>query len=535
MNNLIENKQYIIQSPFKFFSKKRIPSDYYWKNTLYWQNRHKLQENTTEKNFLNIGLPTILIIGAGLIFSKGIQKNITDILENLKNKLEYKLGINSLNEKDKTVKFFKQCTRALTSLIRKTESVNNITSLKDILFMKLMYKTKLTMKIHKGISNFFDKLSRKTVAKSYLKTEKSLQVMEARFKMLDDYILKNLGNNIITHDGNEMTVKELIKLAQEKRQDIYLVVGSFISPKVQNIRHGYIKSANEKLYQIFWDDTFKTFSSFKNKKMWQTFVAADQMRADKTKITNAASTAKKLLSCSDRASSSAILQLLSELKRIIPKSDLNGYEQVKKLEWFAKDGDALTTHKEIFLKEFSKLSEYYSNKITANITQAHDNPNTYINLITSLIRENEPGEIQKLISMYYKVAPFEFAKSGALQAAQNTEKLFNKAANLELSEYFDKVRDLELGSAPTDVLTILLSTGLISHDLMKAKDKNQTTSVILTSGIPLAGAVATTIISASKLVSGGKSLALGIASGIALNFIGKSVDNYRTKYFNKTK
>lgn len=540
MNNISENNRTYNNLPpaYKTFSDKRFEHAYYWQNAASPQKSKKSHSDKKGKNKFNLGYKSVLIIAACLLFTKGFQKNISRGLEALKNKLEYKQEANSFKEKTKMFKFFENCSRALSSLIKKSESINNITSLKDILFMKLMYKTKLTKNIHKGISNYFDSVSRKTVRASYLKTQKALDAMESRFQILDEHLLKTCGDEIITYKDKEITVRQLIELAKEKRKDIYLVVGNFISPKSQDRRHGYIKTATSNLYKTFWEASFKDFTlgnnKFTRREMWQTFIAAEQVKSYKTKLANAVSQARKFLSCDNKDSNSEILQVLSDLKQIIPKSDTEGYEQVKKLEWLAKNGDILKTHKEIFLKELKNLALTQTKNINSDITkQLKDSKNSYIKLITNLVNDNEPGEIQKLIDMYYKIKPFEFAESGALQAAKEAVKSFNKSAHLENSEYFDKVRDLELGSAPTDVLTILLSAGLISHDLLKAKDNNQKTSVMLTSGIPLVGAIATTVISTTKLVSGGKSLALGFVSGILLNFIGKFVDKYRLKYFNK--
>jgi hypothetical protein len=46
-------------------------------------------------------------------------------------------------------------------------------------------------------------------------------------------------------------------------------------------------------------------------------------------------------------------------------------------------------------------------------------------------------------------------------------------------------------------------------------------------GIPLAGGVGTSVLSATKLISGGKSILLGIVSGLALNKLGLIVEKLR--------
>ena len=138
-----------------------------------------------------------------------------------------------------------------------------------------------------------------------------------------------------------------------------------------------------------------------------------------------------------------------------------------------------------------------------------------------------------MLDIYYKIAPFELSKSGALKSAQKAVSSFDKSVNLEVGEFFDKSRDLGLGSAPTDVLTLLFSCGMITYGLNKAKGNDEKKSVMLKSGIPIVGAVGTSLISATKLVSGSKSIALGLISGLVLNRIGTQADKIRKDNANK--
>ena len=150
-----------------------------------------------------------------------------------------------------------------------------------------------------------------------------------------------------------------------------------------------------------------------------------------------------------------------------------------------------------------------------------------IELIDKQINDNKAGIFQEMLEYYYKIAPYELDKSGALNALKQAVKSFDDSVYLEGEEFFDKVRDLKLGSAPTDILTIILSFLTLSFGLGHAKDKEQKKSVMLKAGIPIVGGVATTMFATTKLVSGGKSIALGILSSIILNRLGLIADNIR--------
>ena len=104
-------------------------------------------------------------------------------------------------------------------------------------------------------------------------------------------------------------------------------------------------------------------------------------------------------------------------------------------------------------------------------------------------------------------------------------KICVSMVNMECVEFFDKIRDLRLGSAPTDVLTLLFSFMALSYGLGHAKDTDKRISVMFKTGIPIVGGIAATMYSTTKLVSGGKSIAFGILSAILLNQLGTIADN----------
>lgn len=101
---------------------------------------------------------------------------------------------------------------------------------------------------------------------------------------------------------------------------------------------------------------------------------------------------------------------------------------------------------------------------------------------------------------------------------------------METVQFYDKLRDLVLGSAPTDALSILFSAGAIGYGLTKADSKEEKISVTLKSGIPVVAAVGTSLYCSAGLVSGSKAMFVGLLSGLVMNKIGVYVDNLRKKY-----
>ncbi len=518
------------------------------KNAYFLELKNNKNNNAENKN-ISYSLGG-LILGSGIVllmFSRGAQKNVNKYMNKLKKYFEENLEISTLENSKRKSKFYGYAIKKLNSFIKKSESINNITSIKDVLFMKLMYKTKPTKKIHKSISKFFENLSRKTVVKSYKQTGKSFDRMNRIFDNLDKYILEESPDEIIKYKVKEwqngefievekdFTKKQLVEMAKGFRQTTNDIVKNFISEKFQTQRYSYIKEINSSLYSKFWNESFKDFwtknNKFKRKEMWQTFIAAEQIKGDKTKLADNIAIVRNAMTYTNKDKIAIMYDYVKKLKEIIPPNDEFATDIVEKLEWFTKNSDGLKHNKSIFLKELDKLSQHsISSGMNENIQKIHqETKDTSIRLIKELINDDATGELQDMLAIYYKIAPFELSKSGANLALKKAVKSFDKSVNIEIGEFFDKVRDLELGSAPTDILTILVSLGLIVRGLNYATSDDQKLSVALKSGIPIAGGILTSIISATKLVSGGKSLFLGFLSAILLNQAGYIIDKLRLK------
>ena len=92
------------------------------------------------------------------------------------------------------------------------------------------------------------------------------------------------------------------------------------------------------------------------------------------------------------------------------------------------------------------------------------------------------------------------------------------------------MRDLALGSAPTDVLSLLGSVAGVGVGLSMADTKEERKSAMLNYGIPIIGSLATSVVLTFGLVSGIKSMLIGLGSGAVMNRIGAALDKRRKAY-----
>ncbi|MBQ7125772.1 hypothetical protein IJO12_01655 [bacterium] len=114
------------------------------------------------------------------------------------------------------------------------------------------------------------------------------------------------------------------------------------------------------------------------------------------------------------------------------------------------------------------------------------------------------------------------------------EKQLLKANKNECFEYFDKKRDLVLGSAPTDIVSATLLMGLSGIRVAAADDKDEKISRVITGVIPTAAGAVVSIAMTSLLYSGIQGILIGGLSGVVLSKIATIIDNARLKAKGKT-
>ncbi len=105
------------------------------------------------------------------------------------------------------------------------------------------------------------------------------------------------------------------------------------------------------------------------------------------------------------------------------------------------------------------------------------------------------------------------ATEGLRQEAQEALDKFNKIKQKTAQELVPKLRDINAGNAPTDLITILASTGALVGAVAMEDDKKEKKSIIINLGIPLIATLSTQIYGTVKLLSGFKSLVFGLATG----------------------
>lgn len=501
---------YYINAPFNEEEKK--------------ENNHKLGK-TIAISALVVGFGTLAVLSGGL--NKGTAK----LLNRWKLKLEQKMAKGS-----RFKNFYRFTAGKIDTFLAKTESINNFTTLKDVAFQRLMWgkdgSRSFTRKIHEGVTKFFDRISRKTVNSSYSNTYD-------KFAGLTEYFA-SVNEKILSRRGNDPKYANIIENINRRIATVNTNLDKGFGINARNERLKEIQKASDGLFEFFWDASLSDVRNFKSKNMWQSFIAEDYLIPAKLQLGNRAGLLRQTITHDINDNYKATIKALDNIQKFVNPSDMstndilnslrNNLNKYKKLSGKEEIVQRNELNKEI-ITNLRKLGDNFtemSSKYNYN-SDAAKAISKYVSEVENIISKSSKGELQEILTLYKGILPrSEYLK---LKAKVNSAiKSLDKSIDIETIQYFDKARDLKLGSAPTDVLSILGAVGAVGYYLNKAESKDDKYSVSLRYGIPAIGAIATSLYCTARLVSGGKAMLFGLLSGWVMNKAGVVVDDARKKY-----
>ena len=501
---------YYINAPFNEEEKK--------------ENNHKLGK-TIAISALVVGCGTLAVLSGGL--NKGKAK--------LLNRWRLKLG-QMMAKGSRFKNFYRFTAGKIDTFLAKTESINNFTTLKDVAFQRLMWgkdgSRSFTRKIHEGVTKFFDRISRKTVNSSYSNTYD-------KFAGLTEYFA-SVNEKILSRRGNDPKYANIIENINRRIATVNTNLDKGFGINARNERLKEIQKASDGLFEFFWDASLSDVRNFKSKNMWQSFIAEDYLIPAKLQLGNRAGLLRQTITHDINDNYKATIKALDNIQKFVNPSDMstndilnslrNNLNKYKKLSGKEEIVQRNELNKEI-ITNLRKLGDNFtemSSKYNYN-SDAAKAISKYVSEVENIISKSSKGELQEILTLYKGILPrSEYLK---LKAKVNSAiKSLDKSIDIETIQYFDKARDLKLGSAPTDVLSILGAVGAVGYYLNKAESKDDKYSVSLRYGIPAIGAIATSLYCTARLVSGGKAMLFGLLSGWAMNKAGVVVDDARKKY-----
>lgn len=484
------------------------------------------------KTALTIG-GSILVLGAltlGLTrgkISKSATSVMTKLIDNIAERIETIKEKPSLSKWEGKYLSFLQETNKYANMAR--GAFYNITPIKDAFFNKWIRQKCGLQKPCDAITRFFQKMSFSTVKSKYKTAETDINRMNAAFEAAN----KKLSSGTYSQTGAEVdqNIVETLnkKISTIKRE----FIRSFSEPQLEKRSIRLTKNFSglgNKVYDNIYGDV-KGFVGDVDE--WTTFVPEKIVSGTKTKIMKNLSDRKSVITHSPQDTVNSMTEVLLGLEKSVNPNNEGSRGIIKTLKTLTKNYSELSGEHEASTR--AKIVNSINEEIQQALNIIKDENysptqkrriRTLLNKFANTVNSDKKGAIEELLTAYKHLLP-ESEYIELKKTAQKAIKSLNKAVHSEGFEYTDKVRDLSVGSALTDVaIGTAIPVGATCIAVSAADTKEKKRSVILKYAIPLLAGITTMTMCTVKLISGGKALILGSLSGTLINEICERIDNY---------
>lgn len=547
MLNSIETTKYNTGFQFADVTNRKSPSDY-WMKPGQIQTRHPAQfassfkiitpeearkTNNTRIIGLSVAGVTILTgIGLFTLMRGGGNRKLLRWLKIFKNYLEKKLENIKIDNKkiesfDKT---YLWAIGVIDNLTRRSEAINNFTAFKDLLFKKIMHVTEPTGKIHDVITDVFTQIGRRSVENSYARTEnKIIATQVASSKLLRRKIYDN-PEQIIEINGKKATRAQWMEKITELDKD--LVDGYYDNFDIKALKKRYYSVAH--ISQIL-ETSFSKLKTFYSKDIYSKFIADEKIAKEKDAIIKEVKQYRKGLSYTREEMIKSSEDLLGRVSGFISFRDNTNRNLLKDIRQGLKKYIQQPNDRDKAAESVVKAVDTLTYNIMHNKVERFINGSDKEKVLSELadIKSNitgyKRGIADEILSIYKRLLPEKEFKKIQKVYARSIKSLDN-SIRIETEDFTNKIRDLALGSAPTDMLTMVGSVAVLGYQLGKSDNRDQRTSIALKYGFPAIAGIAVSLYCNAKLYAGTKALIVGSLSTWVLNRIGSSSDEYIKKY-----
>lgn len=407
-----------------------------------------------------------------------------------------------------------------------------------------MSKNKYTQKIHRKITEVYESIGRRTVNKTFDKTKTNIFALFQKFEDADDILLSKRANEVLEINGVKKTVQEWIDEDIELlKKSISRTWNTNFGKSRREARFKQIQSAVKNLSDEVWEETGGHWRNTTKRELYETFIAEEKLADKKTALIKAAKQARSQITRDVNDNYKDVTNILDNITTSINLKDAksraiiqeirNILSDYKKLSGISEIEQRPIINQKIIQKVNDLLEQVNSTKATFKYnSKVLNRINSNTKDITQIVNSDKKGDMQEILTIYKHIFGKDSQEYLQLKSAvRATSDKIDSAILMETDQFFDMMRDLKLGSAPTDILTILAAIGGIGIGLSKSENKDEKYSVLLQAGIPAIGAIATSLYFSASLVSGGKSMLYGALSGLLISKAGQKLDESRKKYF----
>ncbi len=481
-----------------------------------------------------------ILTAAGLFFLlKGGPKGLSKNFARFRNFLEEQIQKSRLDNPNnpKINKLYAFLVKYVDILAKKFEVINNFTTLKDFAFKELMNNKitgKFTGKIHSKITKLFEKIGRQAVVNSYNSTKSKFKLSQNISKTVEKRLLAGDLTRKIKINGETKTLGEWAQILSDKNKEIATVYDSHFSDKELFGRYFRIKQTVNEMNKGFEK---KGHFWFWSPDTLNSFVAESAISDTKMALQNSVKGFRREISYSSKDLVSDAHNMILKMTKSIDYKDVEKTAKLRAIDIDIKNLSKISNPEEFKIareKIFKKMDDF-TNDVLKSLKNKEINSDVVQNILEDMlkmrrsVKEFKHGKVEDILSIYEKLLTPEEFKT-VKKSYDKALKSLDKSINIETEDFLSKVRDWTLGSAPTDVLTVLGAFGTLGYYLGKSDNKQERQSVLLRYGFPAIAGIGTSLYGNAKLFAGSKSLFFGILSSIIVGKIGAFADEKLQKY-----
>lgn len=435
----------------------------------------------------------------------------------------------------------------------KLQSISNFTAIKDYFADVALRSNKYTERFADGTTSKFRKIIDGALEKKYdavgAKVKNMASLAGYTAKKGAEFSADDIAKEII-FEGKKTTIGKLLKeltLQGKSLESAYDDGFSIGARKLRAEKRAKLLSGTkDKIKQRF----FGADKGYLNPKNFSNYVTENVTSEGREMLAEEISKAGQKVTHNIYSLKEELHATTESLIQATKMSDKNTLESIGTIKHLAEDFVSGTIAKDgdkskAAMTQACDLISSVVKNIKADSSYSPEQQKTLIKSLKKMKHlfssETAPGATERIMSILKALNSEEIASTGKKAVTNEELKEFSKlasgirkglkeASETESGQYFLKQAEMEVGSAPTDVFSVLVPLGVGAAAVASGDDKDEKISATLNTCIPLVGTFATFVYGTAKMCFGVKNLALSLGSGLILKKIGSEADQLYKKY-----
>ena len=390
--------------------------------------------------------------------------------------------------------------------------------------------TKSTRYLHQATTKLFEKIGRQAVVNAYKDSVKSFNLARDMAAGTSMKAFSRKAGEVVEINGVKKTRIQWLEHLLKMDDDLAKIYEKHFGTETRGSRYLRVKKAAKEL-----EEHFKNLKTFWSTDLVTSFMAENAIGAEKTAIQKLVRGHRKDISYSLKDFHSDTDKMIIQMTHSISHNDIAKINMLRNIRQSIYKYIQSGTNDGKIRKEILSGADVFRAEITKALKNKSMDSEVGKKLVDDVTELREmvvnfkTGKVEEMLDIYKKLLPESDYKTVEKFYHEGVKNL-DKSIKIETDDFISKVRDLSLGSAPTDVLTVLGGLGTLGYYLGKSKDNDESVSISLKYGFPAIAGLVVSLYGNAKLYAGTKAMALGFGSSLILGKIGNFLDKKLKAY-----